>query len=291
MVVSRRHGLVFAAGVLFGIVAGASLVMVAHGPDSAAMKAAVAQPRQAVAAPRAPDCGFDPLLVAANARDGKFFLDMPQVEAAPSDVAAYILVGDAAASQGRLRDAELAYITSCRIATRVAGGESAELADAKYALARHYVTAASAVKTPETQAAREEALKRAEALFSESIDGYGMKFGVAHEKTRLAAAGLASLKEATAPVELAGPAPGAMPRELLDAKVKDYETVRTDPLVQAALAVKRPRPKPVVEDAPAEEPAPAAVARSEAPRDEPASTRVMGAAAGSPAAGAESGGP
>jgi hypothetical protein len=290
MVVSRRHGLVFAAGVLFGLVAGAALVMVAHGPDSAAMKAAVAQPRPpAAVAATTGDCGFEPLLVPANDKDGKFFLDAVKPDAAPSDVAAYINVGAAATAQGRLRDAELAYITSCRIATRVAGGDSAELADAKYELARHYVTAASAIKTPETQAAREEALKRAETLFSESIDGYGMKFGVGHDKTRLAAAGLASLKEATAPVELAAALPGGMTRELLDAKVKDYETVRTDPVVQAALAVKRPKPRPAAEDEPAEEAR--AVARSEEPvRAEPV-TRAMGAAAAAPAEPAEAGGP
>jgi len=273
MVLSRRHGLVFAAGLLFGVVAGAALVLVAQGPESShnALKAASAQQQQPVAAAPLADCGFEPLLAASNDRDGRFRLEDAVTNVASTDIPAYLTVGTGAAAQGRLRDAEVAYITSCRIAARAAGGESAELADAKYHLAQHYVKASASMTAPEVQAARDEALKRAEALFSESIDGYGIKFGVAHEKTAMAAAGLASVKEATAIPEFQH----AVPRILLEERVREYAAIAADPTLVAE-APRKPKRKVVVDEEPA--PEPATVARSERSEESVSSSASAGSA-------------
>lgn len=242
MLLRSRQGLVFAAGLLIGIATGAGLLLgLQHAdPASRLLASAIAQPApaSATATPHAASCRFDPLLPADAAKqDGRFRMQADVTQASASDVPAYLSVANDAAAQGRVRDAELAYIVSCRMAGQVAGADSPELGDAKYQLASLYLKAAA---VPARDLPFEEVRQRAETLFGESVDVYGMKLGIEHEKTRLAVAGLSSIRQAVEP----GHAPHSVPRELLLARAAEYQAIA------GLLPAKKARPKPV-EEAPA----------------------------------------
>lgn len=261
MVVSRRQGWVFAAGLLVGIATGAGLLLgLQHAdPASRVIATALAQPVPARAAPPvdAASCRFDPLLPADAARqDGRFRMQGHVPRADVSDVPAYLAVASDAAAQGRLRDAELAYIVACRMAGQAAGADAPELADARYQLASLYLRAAG---VPAPGLPFDDVRQRAETLFGESVDVYGMKLGLEDEKTRRAVAGLASIRQAAEP----GVVPHAVPRELLLARAAEYQAVAE------AMPVKRKARAKEEEDAPAAETVAAAVPPKPetAPRD------------------------
>jgi uncharacterized protein YecT (DUF1311 family) len=114
-------------------------------------------------------------------------------------MASFIIVGKEAATAGRPRDAEVAFLMSCRVAEKLKGADSVESADAKYQLAAHYARLALA-PGPEAGADRSELLKRADRLYSESSQTYLAKYGQASEKFRFAAEGLASVRQTLAQV-------------------------------------------------------------------------------------------
>lgn len=192
---------------------------------------AIAMPASVASAKPAAACAFDPLVAAAETGpDGRFRIQSQAVAASRDDLPAYLAVAEDAAGKGRPRDAETAYIIACRMAGQVAGADSPELAEAKYRLASHYLSVAPKLSVTEGFA---EIQQRAEALFGESIDVYGMKLGIEHEKARLAVAGLSSIREAMA---RDGEVWFGLPRELVVAKVDEY---------QALAKKKKPKPKVV----------------------------------------------
>ncbi len=216
--------MIFVGGLLVGAVIGAGVLLGVRDPlaqHPAADKQAATAP--AVATTQAANCAFAPVLAPAPKGDGLFALPADPRDATAADAAAYVVVGRDAATQGRPRDAEVAFMTSCRMA---GPNDAAELAEAKYQLGSHYVTAASI-----DAAARPEALKRAQALLSDSVALYGARLGLDNGRTRLAAASLASVERALAPPE----APLEVPRVLL-AERADYEALRPAPAVSRSLA-------------------------------------------------------
>lgn len=257
MVLTRHPGVLFGGAVLLGFVVGTGALMALHAA-SPAQVASDSAGSQSAAITQVASCGFEPLLQPGPERDAQFSAPADVVDKMVSDVAAYISVANDAAMQGRVRDAEVALITACRIAGHLAGAQSTELADARYLLARHYTTVAAASPAVDTQ--RGEVLRRAETLFDESMQDYTARFGPPHEKTRLAAAGLTMARQAA---NLAGrlqmaaaaaPAPAASAALLAHAATASASatTAKVDTSVMgAAPAVKKkPKPKPEVEHRP-----------------------------------------
>lgn len=243
MAVTWRQGLLFGLGLLAGLFAGAIALMAwKNTPEEQqpqglhkALPPAVAQ---------APPCTFEPLLVAAGPQDGKFASTADLTDKTLTDVAAYASVGSDATTHGRVRDAEVAFITSCRIAGHLLGGAAPELAEAKYQLARHYAAVAGAMPAPSMDTTRTDVLQRAQTLFSESADVFAAKYGQAHEKTRLAAASLTLVQQTVA---LAGQL-----QQVAVVQAPDIAAAASAPAAQAsspvvAAATPAPRPKPRAE--------------------------------------------
>jgi hypothetical protein len=140
----------------------------------------------------------------AGDKDGRFPLKADVSGLIEADIAAFIIVGKEVAAAGRPRDAEVAFLMSCRIAEKLKGAGSVESADAKYQLAAHYTR--QAMRTGRAAGvSRLELLKRAEGLYSESFQAYLVKYGRAHEKTRFAAEGLATVRQTQAQGNIARP--------------------------------------------------------------------------------------
>jgi hypothetical protein len=202
-----RQYLVFGVGVLLGVGAGAGMLVAAKNWQAAeAQRAARAEP--VAAAPQASACQDPPLLAAAGAADGQFGAPPETVDKTRYDVTAYLAVGDDAAQQGRVRDAEVAFLTACRIAGYVAEDDPSVLGDAAYRLGRHYLAVAAA---DPTGIPREQQLGRAEALFRLGMQAHAMRLGQSHQKTRLAAAGMTLAQQAAA---LSGPMQAAAAAQL-----------------------------------------------------------------------------
>ncbi len=139
-------------------------------------------------------------------KDGQYALRSELSSNSERDIAGFILIGKEAAASGRPRDAEVAFLMSCRLADTFKGPSSAESSDARYQLARHYGQLALHGNT-KVKPNRGELLKRAQALYMDSLTAYRARYGEAHEKSRFAAQGLASVQSAlaqtTAPIPTA----------------------------------------------------------------------------------------
>ena len=144
-------------------------------------------------------CPVQPTTAAANEKDGRFPLQADVSGLIAADMASFIIVGKEAAAAGRPRDAEVAFLMSCRVAEKLKGIDSIESADAKYQLGEHYASLAL-VQNPAAGANRPELLNRAERLYADSSRAYLAKYGQANEKTRLAADGLAAVRQTLAQV-------------------------------------------------------------------------------------------
>jgi hypothetical protein len=223
-------------------------------------------------------CGFAALLVAAPVNDGKFLAPMEPQGQQLQDVSAFIAVGRDAASQSRPRDAETAYISACRIAAQLAGAQSPQIADAKYELANLYLNA-----LPSGGAVRAAVLKRSQQLFSESVTLYGAKRGLGDEKTRLAAAGLASSQAIDpAPETAVASDVVEVPRVLLaERNTLELPTFMTTAM-GAGPAKKKPtlsEPEAVAEESVQPPPVKSEPVRSEPVRSEPVRSEPVGQAA------------
>lgn len=183
-----------------------------------------AVPVEATSPPAAPvqasasagSCPAEPLLPLGAAGDGQFALQAALATSLGSEAGVYLKVADEVASQGRPRDAEVAWIVACRIAEQAGGFSSAPLADVKSRLAQHYAAVAA---TPGAQPIRLELLARAETLLGDSVKAYTASLGGQSSRTRQASQRLAALGQATAqPQAAAGPvdagAMGAAPLSL-----------------------------------------------------------------------------
>jgi hypothetical protein len=149
-----------------------------------------ARPRQAALEPmrqEAPCPGAMTLPASAN-DDASFQLIDANAGHKPSDVHAFIRIGKEAAASGRPRDAELAFIMACRVASRP-GTDPVLLADAKYQLARHFDESAAGRDPGFAKDLR----RRARVLYGDSVRIYAVRLGDRHEKTNFASNALANL--------------------------------------------------------------------------------------------------
>ena len=148
---------------------------------------------------------MQPTLPVSGAKDGQYVVKTDLSANKPMDIAAFVVAGKEAAAAGRRRDAEVAFLMSCRLANQLKGEGSVEAADARYQLGYHYGQAA----TGATGARRAELDRRSELLYSESLRTYLTAYGPSHEKTRFAEEGLAHLKQAVAQTQSATAPPAA----------------------------------------------------------------------------------
>lgn len=151
-------------------------------------------------------CPLVPATAASSSRDGKFPFqpDVPGLTA--TDMASFIVIGRDAAASSRPRDAEVAFLMSCRLADKLKGADSAESADGKYLLGAHYAKLALGAGSG-LDASRPELLRRAEFLYLDSLRIYSATYGPADERSRSAADGLAAVRQTLAQAPAAQPTP------------------------------------------------------------------------------------
>jgi|GEM_PF-5203977 len=218
MAISRRQLSVFAIGIALGalVVSGIWFWVNRLSPSAADNAKSIARPAPTVAlAPKAVDpCPAELVAPVASGKDGKFVMQADLSGTAATDPAPFIVVGKEAAAAGRPRDAEVAFLTACRIAGKFKGADSVASADARYQLAWHYEWLAREGSLA-AGANRVELLKRADRLYSDSLNTFVTAYGQAHEKSRFAADGLASVRQTSAPQ--AAPAAGK-PAEALSTR-------------------------------------------------------------------------
>jgi hypothetical protein len=142
--------------------------------------------------PRVAACGFPPALPTRSGDDGLFSPTAAMAIPQPGGAGPFLDVGREAASHGRARDAESAFIVACRLQAQ-AGGDPARLADIQAELARHYVDTA---RRNGPGADNDVILARARQLLDDALPD-GMFAGPSAAKAREVRAELASL-EATA---------------------------------------------------------------------------------------------
>jgi len=211
-------------------------------PPATAQQAMATGPR-----PRT-TCPLRPVLGTAGAKDGQLLPPAELTGKTASDVAPLIQAGKEAAASGQRRDAEVAFLTACRIADAVNGPASVESADARYQLGRHYaaVVESSAGAAPEPE--RQQLRQLAQAFYTDSLQAYRSRLGEKHEKSVFAAEGLDALQQRSTQAAGASAAPAPAPQ------------------VQAAAPAQAPARAP----APATAPAPAAVSRAAPVQRQPA---------------------
>ncbi|MEO7391756.1 MAG: hypothetical protein ABIU58_06250 [Ramlibacter sp.] len=138
---------------------------------------------------------MQPTLPVAGAKDGQYLVKADLSANKSTDAASFLVLGKEAAAAARWRDAEVAFLMSCRLAAQFKGESSVETADARYQLGRHY---AQAAQMGAVEARRAELVRRSESLYSESLRSYLTLYGQGHEKSRFAAEGLAGLQQKVA---------------------------------------------------------------------------------------------
>ena len=207
---------VFASGIFLGGVAAAWAVWSMQtrptptAPAAQVVKAAIPAPRPAPPAAQAhAACPAAQVIAAAGHGDGHMRIHEPAAKSA-SEITALILSGKEAAAASRPRDAELSFITACWAADQLGRADATEPADARYQLARHYAHHLL-VANPPAGASRDELSRRAELLYSDSLQFFRARYGESNEKTRFAAEGLATLRQSSAQVAPARPAQAQAP--------------------------------------------------------------------------------
>ncbi|MBC5766476.1 lysozyme inhibitor LprI family protein [Ramlibacter albus] len=206
-----RQGAIFAAGLAAGGLIAAAVftqsredVAAVEPARAPAVKAAAPAPK--VAAQSTAACSFEPVVAKAGPRDGQLAWTEPGASKTKADVGVALVQGKEAMAAGRDRDAEVSFLSACRIAAQATPAGSQERADSMYQLARHYTTLAQ-----ERPANRAELLKRAKPLYEDSLRIYLARFGDGHEKSRFAAEGLASLRQEVAQSTVRPPARAPTP--------------------------------------------------------------------------------
>lgn len=151
-------------------------------------------------------CPMEPAAAAASEKDGRLPLQASVEGLIAADIRSFIVMGNQAAAAGQPRDAETAFLMSCRVADKLKGAASVESADARYQLGAHY--AGLALNGGSGAASqRDELLARAERLYADSSQAYLARYGQTHEKSQLAANGLAAVRQAIAPPPTPTPTP------------------------------------------------------------------------------------
>lgn len=142
-------------------------------------------------------CPSEPVVPAAGDKDGKFPMQADVTGLAAIDIASFVVLSNEASAAGRERDAEVGLLMSCRISDKLKGAASVESADAKYRLGQHYADL-SLRKNPANAPHRAEWLARAQMLLADSLQTYSTRFGDDDNRSRLAASGLASVRQGLA---------------------------------------------------------------------------------------------
>ena len=188
MVIIKRQETLLASRLVRGAaaVAGAWLLMLGHAASSPLPDQLKTTPPVRQAA-----CPLQPAASVAGRKDGQFVLQADLSGMTAKNIASFIVLGKEAAASGRPRDADVAFLMSCRVADQLQGMDSTESADAKYQLGWLY--ARLALEGASLAAGRTELRRRAERLYADSLRTYQARYGPAHEKTRFAAEGLAAL--------------------------------------------------------------------------------------------------
>jgi hypothetical protein len=211
---TARQLKVFLSGSVLAAVAiaGAWLLLDPLGVPMAGKAATTASVSAPQASGQVTTCPLAPATAVASSQDGQFPFqpDVPGLTA--TDIASFIVIGKDAAASGRPRDAEVAFLMSCRLADKLKGADSAESADGKYLLGAHYAKLALGAGSAR-EASRPELLRRAEFLYLDSLRIYSAAHGQADERSRSAADGLAAVRQtlAQASAPAAQPAAPAVP--------------------------------------------------------------------------------
>ena len=199
-------------------------------------------------------CPLTPATAASGSQDGKFPFQPDVPGLAATDIASFIVIGKDAAASSRPRDAEVAFLMSCRLADKLKGADSTESADSKYLLGAHYARLALLAGFA-LDASRPELLRRAEFLYLDSLRIYSAAHGQADERSRSAADGLAAVRQTLA--RAVQPVP--VPEKPLQALASASPALESGP-VSSPVSVARPPVRKV-------EVAKAAVPVSEAPQE------------------------
>ena len=192
--------------------AGAWLILLGNAASSPLNQpnTATAPPSAALAPVPQVACPFQPAATVAGRKDGQFVLRSDLSGMTASNIASFLVLGKEAVAAGRPRDAEVAFLMSCRVAAKLKGADSVESADAKYQLGRLY--GRLALEGGAASASNPELRRRAERLYADSLQTYQARYGQSHEKTRFAAQGLAALQPAARPAGKHSTPPPGPPR-------------------------------------------------------------------------------
>ncbi len=142
-------------------------------------------------------CPLTPATVVAGSQDGRFPFQPDVPGLTLTDMASFIVMGKDAAASSRPRDAEVAFLMSCRVADQLKGADSVESADGKYLLGGHYARVALGAGSAH-DASRLELLTRAEFLYQDSLRIYSTAYGQTDDRSRSAANGLAAVRQTLA---------------------------------------------------------------------------------------------
>ena len=206
MAITKRLGAVIASGLVLVVAAAVAGAWLLPGSGSwpvldklkASLKASITASRPAaLASGQVAPCPLQAAAAVAGEKDGKFPLHADLSGWIAADIASFMALGKETAAAGRPRDAEVAFLMSCRVADKFMGANSVDSADARVQLGGHYAKLAREAD-PAAGADRAELLRRAELLYSNSSQIYLAKYGQAHEKSRLAAQGLAAVRQTLA---------------------------------------------------------------------------------------------
>lgn len=249
MSISKRQGTFWAAGLLlfamvlagvWWLVGSSALGKVATPENTTANQPASAPDLQALFT-----CPLQPAVAVAGNKDGQFPLQPDLAGLSANEIVSFIVIGKEAASAGRPRDAEIAFMMSCRVASQFRGGASVEAADAKYQLASHYAQLAQNQETRLAAGTRTEQLWRAQLLYADSLNTYRAKFGEAHEKSKFSAEGLAAVRQTLAQAQPTE----ALPNKTVPALASKQLSGASEPL--AVEVAKTTPPVPAVQPKPA----------------------------------------
>lgn len=203
MGITWHHAALFASGLALGGAAATAITLYLHRPAPAdppprasagttVLPLARIAPVQPVAG-----CPLQPALAAAQPKDGRYRMPAELSGYTVRDIGAFLVIGKEAAAASRPRDAEIAFLVSCRVADQLRGAGSLEAADARYQLARVYDAALHATPMPGSEG---DLRQRAEQLYSASLQIYAAQYGADHEKARFAAEGLGAVRQGATPV-------------------------------------------------------------------------------------------
>jgi len=288
---------IFGLGLLLGALAVAGgWLLLAPGSAPSVFKPRTGLPALQAVGLAAPEqaqlgaCPAQPSVPTAGDKDGRFPLQNDVSGLIAADIGTFIVLGKESAAAGRPRDAEVAFLMSCRLADKLQGADSIGAADARYQLGAHYARLALETQ-PAGQAGasdrRAHWLAQARQLYADSLRIYVTSYGQEHEKSRFAAQGLASVEQALAQADSArrgatpepaaaspaAPPPAAVP----PAPPKAAAPPRAvEPARPAHESASRPRPSAAAP----RPPAPAAELARAAPAAAPRNARAASAWSG-----------